>query len=68
MATEDPTIAEVEPHSVSVQPDYDLGGVVLEVTDQAGAGFKTIFDQLVALDVAVRIAGAIARLRGWSTS
>jgi hypothetical protein len=39
--------------------------VAFEVVDRAGAGFRTILDQLVALDITVRIAGAIARLRGY---
>jgi hypothetical protein len=65
MADDQLTIAEIEPHSVSVQPDHDVGGVVLEVTDQAGAGYRTILDQLVAIDCAMRLIGSVARLRGW---
>jgi hypothetical protein len=51
---------------VSVQPDHDVGGVTLEVTDRDGAGFKTVLDQLVAIDCAMRLIGSVARLRGWS--
>lgn len=60
-----PTIRMIEPASVSVTPDFDVGGVALEVVDSAGHGFGTVLDQLVALDVVLRIGGAIARLRGY---
>ena len=36
----------------------------LEVVDSAGHGFATVLDQLAALDVVLRMTGAIARLRG----
>lgn len=67
-ASRNPGITEIEPHNVQVQPDHDVGGVTLEVADQAGNGFRTILDQLAALEVALRIIGAVARLRGWSTT
>jgi hypothetical protein len=59
-------ITEIEPASVTVAPDFDVGGVQFEVVDRTGAGFRTIFDQAVALDIAMRTIGAIARLRGWA--
>jgi hypothetical protein len=45
-----------------VAPDHDVGGVALEI-DEHGAGFRTILDQLVAIDCAMRLIGSVARLR-----
>jgi hypothetical protein len=50
-----------------VRPDFGVAGVTLEVVDSGGAGFRTIFDQHAAVELVLRITGAIARLRGWST-
>jgi hypothetical protein len=60
-----PSIASIEPHQVEVRPDYDVGGVALEVVDRTGRGFATVLDQAVAIDVTLRIVGAVARLRGY---
>ena len=60
-------IHDVEPVSVDVRPDFGVAGVTLEVVDSGGAGFRTIFDQHAAVELVLRITGAIARLRGWST-
>lgn len=60
-------ITDIEPASVDVRPDYGVGGVTFEVVDRTGDGFRTVFDQAVALDVAMRIVGSLARLRGWVT-
>jgi hypothetical protein len=64
MASKTPTIVDVEPHEVDVHPDYPFGGVELVVLDRTGTGFRTIIDQLPALDVAARIVAAVARLKG----
>jgi hypothetical protein len=62
----DGTIADIEPATIVVAPDHDVGGVTLEVTDRDGAGFRTVLDQRVAIDCAMRLIGSVARLRGWS--
>jgi hypothetical protein len=36
---------------------------MLEVVDHDGRGFRTIFDQPAALDVVLKVVGAVARLR-----
>jgi hypothetical protein len=59
-----PPITSIEPQSVTVAPDHDTGGVLLEIVDRVGSGFATILDQLVAIDVAIRLIGSVARLRG----
>jgi hypothetical protein len=46
--------------------DSGLNAVELTVTDAAGDGFKTWFGFDQALDTAMKLIGAIARLRGWS--
>jgi hypothetical protein len=59
-------VVDVEATNVDVAPDFTLNAVRLEVTDQAGDGFRTFFSFDQALDTAMRIIGSIARLRGWS--
>jgi hypothetical protein len=58
------SVAYIEPANVTVRPDFDVNGVELEIADQEGIGFKTLFDREDALDIAVRIIGAVAQLRG----
>jgi hypothetical protein len=60
-----PSVTSIEPATVTVAPDFDTGGVSLEVVDRAGRGFATVLDQAVAIDVTLRIVGAIGRLRGY---
>ena len=59
-----PTITEIEPHSIMVWADHDHGGVAIEITDRAGAGFRTLLDWAPAMDMAMRLAASCARLRG----
>jgi hypothetical protein len=59
------TVTDLEPDTVDVRPDYAANGVRLEVVDRDGRGFNTILDLDDALGVAMKIIGAIARLRGW---
>jgi hypothetical protein len=63
MATQQPTITDLEPHQIDLHPDHDVGGVALEIVDRSGSGFRTIPDQAPALDLACKITAAIARLR-----
>jgi hypothetical protein len=58
------SVACIEHTAVTVRPDFDVNGVELEIADQEGIGFKTLFDREDALDIAVRIIGAVAQLRG----
>jgi hypothetical protein len=60
-----PDITSIEPSNVTVWADMDTGGVSLEVVDRTGRGFATVLDQAVAIDVTLRIVGAVARLRGY---
>jgi hypothetical protein len=50
--------------SVTVWPDHDHAGVVLEITDQTGTGCRTLLDWGPAMDLATRLAPACGRLRG----
>jgi hypothetical protein len=67
MAIPEPSIIDIEPNSVTVQADHDTGGVQLEVVDRDGNGFRTIFDQLVVLDIVVGCINALAKLRGYGS-
>jgi hypothetical protein len=58
------SVAYIEPANVKVRPDFDVNGVEVEIADQEGVGFKTLFDREDALDIAVRIIGAVEKLRG----
>jgi hypothetical protein len=46
-----------------VRPDVGLNAVELTVTDATGDGFRTLFSFDQTLDTAMRMIGAIARLR-----
>jgi hypothetical protein len=62
-ASRNPAITMIEPATVTVASDYDVGGVALEVVDRGGSGFSMILDQLVVvLDVVLKMTGAVARL------
>jgi hypothetical protein len=61
---QDPQITEIEPVCITIAPDHAVGGVTLEIVDGTGAGFATILDPDTALDLATRLVGATARLRG----
>ena len=63
MSSPDPVI--IEPFVVGVGADFDVGGVMLEVLDRDGNGFRTVLPELVALDAVLKVMGAIARLRGY---
>jgi hypothetical protein len=59
-----PTITEIEAADVGVRPEFDLNAVELEVTDQDGKGFRTLLGWEQGLDLALRVAVAVTRLRG----
>jgi hypothetical protein len=73
MATEDssgrnpsgnPVIADVEAAHVGVRAEFDLNAVELEITNQDGAGFRTLLGWDQAMEFALRVAVAVTRLRG----
>jgi hypothetical protein len=51
-------IAEIEPGTVAASPDLDSGGIVLEVVDPSGNGFRTLLDFDAALDLVRRSAAS----------
>jgi hypothetical protein len=59
-------IVDVEAVNISVQPDAGLNLVELTVTDATGDGLRTLFSFDQTLNAAMRMIGAIARLRGSS--
>jgi hypothetical protein len=59
-----PGVVEIEPVHGAVAPDWGRWRVTLEMVDRAGDGFKTIFDVGDALDTALRMVGAVMKLRG----
>ena len=64
-----PNIIFIEPGIVSVTADYDNHGVGAEIVDAEGAaGVRTLFDVSDALDLSLRLIGAIARIKGFGTS
>ena len=63
-----PPIVDVEPVSIWISPEHAVGGIVVEITDGSGNGFRTVLDQTVALDVTLRLVGSLARLRGWAAA
>jgi hypothetical protein len=64
-STYNPSITEIEPRAVEVRPAHDVASVAREISDRDGAGFRTILDQLAALDLSLKLIGSINRLRGW---
>jgi len=59
-----PSIIDIEAAHVGVRPEFDLNAVELEVTDQEGKGFRTLLGWEQGMDLALRIAVAVTRLRG----
>jgi hypothetical protein len=59
-----PAITDIEAAHVGVRPEFDLNAVELEVTDQDGRGFRTLLGWEQGLDLALRVAVALTRLRG----
>ena len=57
-------VIDVEPDTITVSPDWGMGGVVLEIVDSAGSGFRTILDWPKAMDCAIRLAVTVATMRG----
>jgi hypothetical protein len=57
-------IVELEVNQVTIRPDYPLNAVTVEILNPAGHGVRLLFDLGAALDVALRIGIACARLRG----
>ena len=59
-----PTITDIEATHIGVRSEFDLNAVELEVTDQNGEGFRTLLGWEQGLDLALRVAVAVTRLRG----
>jgi hypothetical protein len=56
-------IAEIEAAHVAMRPEFDLNAVELEVVDQNGEGFRTLLGWEQGMDLALRVAVAVTRLR-----
>jgi hypothetical protein len=63
-----PAITDIEAAHVGVRPEFDLNAIELEVTDQGGKGFRTLLGWEQGMDVALRVAVAVTRLRGIATT
>jgi hypothetical protein len=59
-----PPIVELEVCSYSAVPDYPLASVRVEIVDPSGAGIRCLFGLPQALDLALRLATSVSRLRG----
>jgi hypothetical protein len=59
-----PTITDLEAAHVGVRAEFDLNAVELEITNQDGAGFRILLGWEQGMDLALRIAVAVTRLRG----
>jgi hypothetical protein len=59
-----PATTDVEAAHVGVRPDFDLNAVELEITNQDGEGFRTLLGWEQGIDLALRVAVAVTRLRG----
>jgi hypothetical protein len=57
-------IVELEVDQVTIRPDYPLNAVAVEIVSPAGHGVRLLFDLGAALDLALRIGIACAKLRG----
>jgi hypothetical protein len=55
---------DIEAASIGVRTEFDLNAVELEVSDPNGEGFRTLLGWDQALDLALRFAVAVTRLRG----
>ena len=60
-----PDIFELEVDQVDVTPQYDMAGVQVELVNAGGGGIRTLLDWTVALDLAMRLVGAVAKVRGY---
>jgi hypothetical protein len=47
-----------------VRPEFDLNAVELEISNQDGAGFRALLSWDQGMDLALRIAVAVTRVRG----
>jgi hypothetical protein len=54
----------IQTDHVVVRPEFDLTAVELEATDQDGKGFRALLGWEQGMDVALRVALAVTRLRG----
>lgn len=63
-ASRNHSICTIEPATVTVEPDFDTGGITLEIVDRDGRGCGTTLDLLAAVNVALKMNGAVIRLRG----
>ena len=59
-----PAIADIEAAHIGVRPEFDLNAVELEITDQDGEGFRVLLGWEQGMDLALRVAVAVTRLRG----
>jgi hypothetical protein len=57
-------IVDLEIDQLDVRPDYPLAAVAVEIVNPTGDGVRFWLDLGVALDFALRMAGACAKLRG----
>jgi hypothetical protein len=57
-------IVDLEIDQIEVVPDYPLAAVRVEIVNPAGDGVRFWLDLGLALDFALRVAGACAKLRG----
>jgi hypothetical protein len=56
-------VVDVEIDQLDVAPDYLLNAVRLEIVNPGGDGVRCWLDFGMALDVALRLAASVARLR-----
>jgi len=59
-----PTITDLEAAHVGVRAEFDLNAVELEVVNQNGEGFRALLGWEQGIDLALRVAIALTRLRG----
>jgi len=57
-------IVDPEIDQLDVRPDYALNAVAVGIVNPTGDGVRMWFDLGLALDFALRVAGACAKLRG----
>ena len=56
-------VVELVPDVLEVRPDYAYNAVQVEAVNANGDGVSMLIDYGLALDLALRLAGACARLR-----
>jgi hypothetical protein len=70
MATDDSSGRNLSGNPVTLRPqrsawsEFDLNAVELEVADPDGEGFRTLLGSEQGMDLALRVAVAVTRLRG----